>query len=53
MFLIDTNNLYQNLALKSKLFADDIPLFSVIENIDDSSIELSNNLKSSVIWYSS
>ena len=38
-------DLYENLALKLKLFADDTPLFSVMKYTDDPCLGLSHNLK--------
>ena len=45
LFLIYINDLSENLASNSKLFADDFALFSVVKNVDASNIDLNNDLK--------
>ena len=45
LFLIYINDLSDNLASNSKLFADDTSLFSVVKNVDASNIDLNNDLK--------
>ena len=44
LFLIYINDLYDNLASNSKLFADGTSLF-LVKNVDASNIDLNNNLK--------
>ena len=50
LFLIYINDLSDNLASNSKLFADDTSLFSVVRNVDASNIDLNNDLKMIVVW---
>ena len=45
LFLIYINDLSDNLASNSKLFADDTSPFSVVKNVDASNIDLNNDLK--------
>ena len=45
LFLIYINDLSENLASNSKLFADDISLFSVVKNADASNVDMNNDLK--------
>ena len=50
LFLIYINNLSENLASNSKLFADDTSLFSVVKIVDASNIDLDNDLKKIRKW---
>ena len=50
LFLIYINDLSENLASNSKLFADDTSLFSVVKNIDASNIDQNNDLKKISKW---
>ena len=45
LFLIYINDLSENLASNSKLFADDISLFYVVKNTDASNVDMNNDLK--------
>ena len=51
LFLIYINDLSENLT--PKLFVDDTSLFSVVENVDASNIDLNNDLKRQVNGHSS
>ena len=50
LFFIYINDLSDDLASNSKLFADNTSLFSVVKNIDASNIDLSNDLKKIGEW---
>ena len=50
LFLIYINDLSENLASNTKLFADDTSLFSVVKNVEASNIDLNNNLKRIGEW---
>ena len=50
LFLIYINDLSDNLASNSKLFADDTSLFSVVKNVDGSNIYLNDDLKKIGEW---
>ena len=49
-FLIYINDLSDGLSFNSKLFADDISLFSVVHDINTSAIELNKDLKKINDW---
>ena len=50
LFLIYNNDLSDNLAPNTKLFADDTSLFSVVKNVNASNIDLNNDLKKIGEW---
>ena len=50
LFLIYINDLSNNLSLNCKLFADDTPLFSVVNNIHTRATTLSQDLKAITNW---
>ena len=50
LFLIYINDLSDNIASNSKLFADDTSLFSVVKNANASNIDLNNDLKKIGEW---
>ena len=50
LFLIYINDLSDNLASNSKLFADDTLLFSVLKSVDASNIDLNSDLKKIGEW---
>ena len=50
LFLIDINDLSENLASNPKLFADGTALFSVIKNVNVSNIDLNDDLKNIGEW---
>ena len=50
MFFIYINDLSENLASNSKLFANDTSLSFVVKNVDASNIELDNDLKKIGAW---
>ena len=50
LFLIYINDLSDNLASNSKLFADDTLLFSVVKSVDASNIDLNSDLKKIGEW---
>ena len=50
LFLMDINDLSENLASNPKLFADDTSLFSQIKNVDASNIDLNDDLKNIGEW---
>ena len=45
LFLIDINDLAENLSSNPKLFADDTSLFSVVRDLDTSANEINDDLK--------
>ena len=47
LFLINTNDLLDNLTRNAKLFADDTSLFSVVHDVNTSAKELNDDLKKS------
>ena len=49
LFLIYINDLPDGLSSNAKLFADDTSLFSVVHDINTSTIELNSDLKKSMI----
>ena len=49
LFLIYINDLSDGLSSNAKLFADETSLFSVVHDINTSSIELNSELKKSII----
>ena len=49
LFLIYINDLPDGLSSNAKLFADETSLFSVVHDINTSSIELNSELKKSII----
>ena len=50
MFLIYINDLSGDLSSKTKLFADDTPLFNVAHDINTSASKLNNDLKKVSNW---
>ena len=50
MFLIYINDLFDNLASNSKLFADNTSIFSVVKIVDASNIDLNNDLEKIGEW---
>ena len=50
LFLIYFNNLSNNLSSNSKLFADDTSLFSVVHDINQSGINLNDDLEKISNW---
>ena len=50
LFLIYINDLSDNLASNPELFADDTSLFSVVQNVDASNIDLNNDLTKIGEW---
>ena len=49
-FLICTNNLSDNLTSNRKLFAGDTSLFSVVQNINSTTTDLSSDLGKTSDW---
>ena len=50
LFLIDFNELSHDLASNPKLFTDDTPLFSVVENITKSANDWNSDLAKISTW---
>ena len=50
LFLINTNDLLDNLTRNAKLFADDTSLFSVVHDVNTSAKNLNDDLKKVNDW---
>ena len=50
LFLIYINNLSNDLTTNVKLFTDDIPLFSIVHNMNTSTTNLSDDLNKIKNW---
>ena len=50
MFFIYINDLSESLPTNPTLFTDDTSLFSVVKNVDDSNIDLNNDIKKIGEW---
>ena len=50
LFLIYINDLAENLSSNTKLFADDIPLCSVVRDLNTSANEINDDLKKIEAW---
>ena len=50
LFLINTNDLLDNLTRNAKLFADDTSLFSIVHDVNTSAKNLNDDLKKVNDW---